>query len=122
MSAEADWLEALGEGPEREKAVGGLTGLLFWSGGLTATSLGIALALGGRLTPEVGWVSQELAQAGISAGPVIACGTLALGFAWITRMLRRHGSLVARGLDQGLVLSKLAKDLGVDSPAEGGGE
>jgi hypothetical protein len=112
MSAEANWLEALGEGPEREKAVGGLTGLLFWTGGLAATGLGVALALGERITPEVGWVAKEFAQSGVSAGPVIACGTLAMGFAWITRLQRRHGTMVARGLDQGLVLSKLAKDLG----------
>lgn len=110
MSAEADWLEALGEGPEREKAIGGLTGLLFWTGGLAATGLGVALALGERLTPEVGWIGTQFARSGISAGPVIACGTLALGFAWITRLQRRHGSMVARSLDQGLVLSKLAQD------------
>lgn len=110
MSAEADWLEALGEGPEREKAVGGITGLLFWTGGLAATGLGLALALGDRVAPEVGWISTQMARSGVSAGPVIACGTLALGFAWITRLQRRHGAMVARSLDQGLVLSKLAQD------------
>lgn len=111
MSAEAEWLEALGEGPERESATGGLTALLFWAGGVVATGLGIALALGERITPEVGWVSTQFARSGVDAGPVIACGTLAFGGAWITRMLRRHGTQLARTLDQGLMLSKLAKDL-----------
>lgn len=110
MSAEADWLEALGEGPEREKAVGGLTGLLFWTGGLAATGLGVALALGERIAPEVGWIGTQFARSGVSAGPIIACGTLAIGFAWTTRLQRRHGAMVARSLDQGLVLSKLAQD------------
>ncbi|MCA8980045.1 MAG: hypothetical protein H6831_10105 [Planctomycetes bacterium] len=111
MSAEAGWMEALGEGPEREKAVGGLTGLLFWTGGLAATGLGVALALGDRIAPEVGWIGSQFARSGVNAGPVIACGTLALGFAWISRIQRHHGAMVARTLDQGLMLSKLTQDL-----------
>lgn len=110
MSAGTDWLEAQAEGLGREKAAGGVTTALLWFGGVTALGLGAALAVGGEIAPEAGWIATKLARIGVTAGPVLACGALAIGMAWTTRLLRKQSGQLATSLAHGQILARLAKD------------
>ena len=110
MTAEAEWLEAPGEGLGLEKGVGGLTGLTLWIGGVSALGLGTAMALGGSISPEVGWIATKLSRSGVSAGPVLACGAVVLGLAWVTRLQRRQNRRLGAVLGQSVTLGKLSTD------------
>lgn len=110
MSAGTDWLEAQAEGLGREKAAGGVTTALLWLGGAGALGLGAALAVGGHVSPDAGWIATKLSRIGVSAGPVLACGALFIGMAWLGRLLRKQSGQLSMSLVHGQVLARLAKD------------